>query len=494
MNGNLPLALYRAEQVRELDRLAVERFSVAPDTLMERAGQAAWRLLQTTWPKPAAITIVCGPGNNGGDGYVLGRLALESGWPLRLAALAEPHAESTAAEARRRFEAAGGKVEAFDPVLLEGPGIVVDALLGTGAKPPLHGAYPDVVERINRSQRRILALDLPSGLDADTGAIDGPAIRARQTISFIGLKLGLLTAEGPDHAGDLVHSDLGVPKALLAAVPAAGERLAVARLEEWLPIRDRNSHKGRFGHVLIVGGDHGTGGAVILAAKAALRAGAGLVSVATRREHVPAVLSAVPEVMAVAIETPSDLAPLLEAATVVAAGPGLGTGEWGRDLWRAVREASRPLVVDADALNLLARDPQSRDDWVLTPHPGEAARLLDQDTASIQADRPAAVQALADKFGGVTVLKGCGSLVGRADGALALCALGNPGMAAPGMGDALTGVLAGLLAQGLTPWDAGRAGVVAHARAGDVAAGEHPRGLSAGELIDALRPVVNPWL
>jgi NAD(P)H-hydrate epimerase len=258
-----------------------------------------------------------------------------------------------------------------------------------------------------------------------------------------------------------------------------------------LPKRPRDAHKGSFGHVLIVGGDHGMGGAVRLAAEAGLRAGAGLVSVATRAEHVPALIAGLPEAMPRAVEHADDLDGLLARATVVAVGPGLGQDAWGRALYERVLASGLPMVVDADALNLLAASPKRRLNWVLTPHPGEAARLLGSDTTTVQSDRFRALEALLESYHGTVVLKGAGTLVGAPGELTAVCDRGNPGMAAPGMGDALTGVVAALAAQGLSLPDAARAGVWLHAVAGDRAALRGERGLLAREVIAELRGLVN---
>jgi NAD(P)H-hydrate epimerase len=243
--------------------------------------------------------------------------------------------------------------------------------------------------------------------------------------------------------------------------------------------------------VLAIGGDHGMGGAIRLAGEAALRCGAGLVSLATRESNVAAVIAGRPELMARGIEDARSLESLLAHATVIALGPGLGRSDWGVSLWRPAMSTALPLVVDADALNLLAAEPRTLPNAVLTPHPGEAARLLGCDVAAVQSDRFAAVRALAERYAAVVVLKGAGSLIGGAHGRVAVCPWGNAGMATAGMGDVLTGVIAALLAQGLSPWDAACTGVALHARAGDVAAGDAPRGLVASDLFAPLRELAN---
>jgi NAD(P)H-hydrate epimerase len=322
----------------------------------------------------------------------------------------------------------------------------------------------------------------------------GSAIRASATISFIGLKLGLFTADGPDYAGEVVFDGLGVPAAVYASSVLAARRLDWGKQQRLLEPRRRGAHKGHFGHVLVVGGNHGMGGAARLAAEAALRVGAGLVSLATRAEHIGAVLAARPEVMVHAVDDVPALAPLLSRAGVIAIGPGLGRDAWAGAMWEAVCKAGRPLVVDADALHLVAAAGLRRDDWVLTPHPGEAAQMLGLCSAEIQAQRLESARNLQRRFGGSVVLKGAGSII-ASEGAAppALCSGGNPGMASGGMGDVLTGIIAGLLAQHLEPRDAAESGVCLHAAAGDAAAGDGgERGLLAGDLIACLRGLVNP--
>lgn len=254
-----------------------------------------------------------------------------------------------------------------------------------------------------------------------------------------------------------------------------------------LPARNPAAHKGDFGHVLVFGGDHGMSGALRLAGEAALRTGAGLVSAATRAEHAASISVARPELMSHGIESASALAPLLKRATVLAVGPGLGQEEWGRKLLSSVLQSTLPMVVDADALNLLAIEPSQRDNWILTPHVGEAARLLDVTIEQVQADRVAAAVTLQKKYGGVTVLKGAGTVVVGVTGDVAVCSEGNPGMASGGMGDVLTGVIAGLLAQGCLLTEAAQQGVCLHAHAADVAAQEGQRGLLASDLFPVLR-------
>lgn len=485
--------LYSAAQLRELEHRAVEA-GVPGQALMQRAGAAAWRELCRRWPQARRIAVICGGGNNGGDGYVLARLAKGHGCEAQVYQVGPPAVRGDAVQARADWLEAGGEVIPGLPGSLQAE-VIVDALFGIGLSRPLQGEAVQAVEAIRRARDAgagVLALDLPSGLDADTGRLWGGAVQADCTISFIGHAPGLFTGVGPDHGGLRLLDDLQIDGEILGAVEPVARLLDSRMLAEPLRPRPRGAHKGSNGHVLVVGGDHGMAGAVLLAARAALRTGAGLVSVATRAAHASALTAAQPELMCHGIEAADDLAMLLKRADVVAVGPGLGQDGWGRSLMSKALDSRLPLVVDADALNLLAVEPMPRGNWVLTPHPGEAGRLLARSTADIERDRLTAARELRARYGGSVVLKGAGSLV--CGSRLMLCPYGNPGMAVGGMGDTLTGIIAALLAQGLGLDEAAGLGVLVHALAGDRAARSSERGLLPSDLIAELRSVVNPPL
>jgi len=485
---------YAAAAVREMDRIAIEELGIPGYDLMRRAGQAAFDCARQRHPGARRWLVLCGAGNNAGDGYVVARLALAAGLRVAVVALSDPRGlTGDAAAAWRDFERAGGSVNPFSDAVCAGADLVVDGLLGTGLARPLEGAWLQVVERVNAAGRPVLALDVPSGLDADTGQPLGAALRADVTVTFIGRKQGLYLGRGPDHAGEVRFADLGVPAEKFAHVAPQLRLFGTAERLQALPRRARTAHKGDFGHVLVVGGNDGMGGAARLAGEAALRAGAGLVSVATRPGHAAALAAARPELMCRGVTSPADLDPLLARATVVAIGPGLGQDEWARGLLARVLECRQRLVVDADALNLLAARPGRRDDWVLTPHPGEAGRLLGTDSAAVQADRKAAAAALVERYGGVALLKGRCTLVAAQGHLPWVIDAGNPGMASGGMGDVLTGLVAGLVAQ--SPAALALATACAadvHARAADELAREGERGLAASDLFGPLRRWLNP--
>jgi NAD(P)H-hydrate epimerase len=489
----LPYALYRAEQVRALDRAAIDGLGIPGASLMERAGEAAFTVLRDTWPGARDVTVLCGIGNNGGDGYVVARLAQGAGLRNRVVQLGDPDRLRSDAKANREaYLEAGGEVLALG-TLPPKTDLIVDALFGTGLEREVTGDWAEAIRAVNAHRAPVLAIDIPSGLHSDTGTVLGVAVEASATVSFIGLKQGMFTGQGPQCCGRVHFDGLEVPATVYGTQILSARRLDWSKQAQLLAARRRTAHKGDFGHVLVVGGASGLSGAARLAGEAAARAGAGLVSLATRPEHAALLSVARPELMCHGIEAASDLTPLLRRAGVVAIGPGLGRSAWALALLARVLEAALPLVVDADALNLLAADPVSRPDWVLTPHPGEAARLLGASVAEIQRDRFAAARELQRKYGGVVVLKGAGTLV-QAAGARppAVCTEGNPGMASGGMGDVLTGLISGLLAQGQTLADAAELGVCLHGAAGDRAAARGERGLLASDLLAEIRPLVNP--
>ena len=490
--SELPTRLYRAAQVRELDRIAIEDLKIPGYTLMRRAGKASFDTLRARWPEARQLLVVVGTGNNGGDGYVIALLALQAGWRPQVYQLGDAaRLRGDALQARTDYINAGGQVLEYAGDELAASELLVDAVFGTGLERDVEGAWKSAIDAINAHPAPTLAVDIPSGLHSDTGMPLGSAVQAACTISFIGLKQGLFTGAAADYCGEILFNDLAVPDAVYQELEPSAARIDEAHVSRWLPPRSRIGHKGRYGHVLVVGGDQGMSGAARLAGEAAARSGAGLVSVATHPAHASVLNLTCPVLMVRGVEHAQDLEPLLERCTVVAVGPGLGQSEWGRNLFASICTLDKPMVVDADALNVLVQEPSQYDNWVLTPHPGEAARLLQTDAATIQKDRFKAAQMLQDRFGGVCVLKGAGTLIRSAQGTM-ICTAGNPGMASGGMGDVLTGLIAGLLAQGFNTKEAAELGVWLHASAADAAAGEGERGLLATDLFAPLRRLLNP--
>ncbi|WP_339464585.1 MULTISPECIES: NAD(P)H-hydrate dehydratase [unclassified Pseudomonas] len=484
----LPDALYGAAQVRELDARLMAAGTPGFE-LMQRAAQATWRSLVRQWPTASELTVLCGHGNNAGDGYLVAALARRAGWTVQVLAVGDPQ--------RLQGDAAQAHAEALaESVVVRGwsarselRGVVVDALLGTGLSGEVREPYASAINAINASGLPVTAVDIPSGLCADTGRVLGVAVRADLTVTFIGLKVGVFTGDAADHVGKWVFNDLQAPAEIYSDIAVRARRLNVANLALLGP-REPTSHKGCFGHLLLVGGDHGFGGAILLSSESALRSGTGMVSLATRPEHVPAALTRVPEVMALGVSSANQLMGLLEKVSTLVVGPGLGQASWGRALLSAAANAPLPQVWDADALNLLASGFVSLPkDCVITPHPGEAARLLGISTAQVQADRPAAALALSKKYTAVVVLKGAGSLIAHPDGRLALCHQGHPAMATAGLGDVLAGLTGALLAQGMDGFDAACLAVWLHANAG-AQQGKCGRGLAASDLIPAIRQLL----
>jgi NAD(P)H-hydrate epimerase len=489
----LPTALYSAAQVRALDAYAIDTLGVPGYTLMKRAGEAALRYLRTRFPTAHSVVIVCGGGNNGGDGYVLARFAQAAGLTVTvLAAVAVGTLRGDAKQACLDFQASGGRIQPFDAAHLGEGDVIVDALLGTGLAVAVRAAAAEVIRAVNASERTVFALDVPSGLDSDCGVALGAAVRATATVCFVALKSGLFVGDGPDFAGHVFFDDLEIAAPSTAEFRPRLERIVEAEVARALPPRERAANKGDFGRVLIVGSGIGMPGATRLAGEACLRVGAGLVTVAVAPENVAAIAAGRPELICLPLANDHDLLDALERADVVAIGPGLGRTPWAHAALERVFECDKPLVVDADALNLLSVARRKRANWILTPHPGEAGRLLDLSTEVVQQDRLAALDALVARYGGTVVLKGAGTLVATAGSVPGLCERGNPGMATPGAGDVLTGTIAGILAQCKDAVLAARVGVWVHGMAGDSAARSGgQRGLIATDIARELRTWVN---
>ena len=487
-------ALYQKHQIRELESLVMNEGIDDEWGLMNKAGAAAFQALQARWPLVKQICVYCGKGNNAGDGFVVARLAHEAGFDVTIVTLTSLSEYKAAAfQAAQSCVDAGLELVPYHADLNIKADLIVDAILGIGIKGEVSEVYADMIESINLSKALVLAIDVPSGIDVDTGVIYGTAVKADATITFIGLKQGLFTNKAASYCGIVICDALNIPDACFEKVRPSAELLDWDSMKTFLPHRERDAHKGKYGHVLVIGGDYGMGGAVRMAAEAAMRVGAGLVTVATRPEHVSVVNTSRPEIMCHQITKAEDLIPLLKKATVVVIGPGLGKTDWAKMQLELVLSDHHPKVLDADALNLLSENPDHSNDWVLTPHPGEASRLLGSTAQEIQADRFVFAKKLQEKYGGIIVLKGAGSIVFSAKHLPKVCPAGNPGMATGGMGDVLSGVIGGLMAQGISQQVAAELGVLVHAIAADCAAEEGgERGLLATDLMPYIRQLVNP--
>ncbi|MBT1443848.1 NAD(P)H-hydrate dehydratase [Shewanella sp. JM162201] len=486
---SLPQSLYTQAAVRAAELALVARGDVSLFGLVERAAAAAFGLLGEYQRRHAKTVIIAGKGNNGADALVLARLLLESGHSPIVCLLGEGKtAEHQAAE--QQFIAAGGELTPFDSALLSDAELLVDGILGTGVSGELTSELKACIDAINASPAWVLSLDMPSGVNADTGNVEPVAVEADVTLCFGALKQGLFTSRARHFAGKIHFADLGFGPAL-ALQPIAAKRVDAGYLTDLLGKRARDSHKGKSGKVTVMGGNYGMAGAVRLAGEACLRAGAGLVTVISRPEHQMTVNANRPELMFWGCElVDMEVYLRLGWADVLVLGPGLGKDDWGYNLYKAVGLSDKPCVLDADALNMLAKEPCKQPNRVLTPHPGEAARLLGISIADIEADRFDAVRRLHDLYGGVVLLKGAGTLIYDGE-SLVVAPVGNPGLASGGCGDVLSGIIAALMAQGLDTMTATVAGVVVHGEAADLAAKSGERGMLASDLMPFIRQLVN---
>lgn len=483
-----------AARSRDMDRVAKERFGIEPDTLMDRAGQAAFHVLLGMLPARRRVAIVCGKGNNGGDGLVVARLAKAQG--LSVTCLVAAEESELGAQAAKQLQAArqAGVTATFagsDSWLSELPSVdlIVDALLGTGMKGDVQGAIREAIEAIGAAGVPVLSVDVPSGVDCDTGAVQGIAVKATRTVTFGLPKPLFFQGAGVDLAGDWSVADIGFPAELLSEPTGVGllDREWVART---LPTRQRSGHKGEHGRVLIVAGSRGMRGAAALSAMGALAAGAGLVTVAGVPSVCDAVASLVPEATllpladaegTIAGEAAVDILRSQDRFDAAVFGPGLTTEPGVRSFLAEVWSDWRlPSCIDADALNLAAEGlalPDARQ--VLTPHPGEMARLLKSTTSDVQADRFEAARRLANAVPGAILLKGAYSLIATQGRPLWVNPTGNAGMGSGGMGDVLSGIVGALLAQRLDPAEAAACGAFWHGLAGDLCG---PPGFTASQL------------
>ena len=475
------MKLYTAHQAQTLDKLAIEQFGIPGILLMKTAAYAALEQIKTAYPDCHRLHIVCGIGNNGGDGYMLGQLATLAGYEVQMFQVGPTHKiKGDALTALHELVDCGLHPYPLTDKALADAELIVDAIFGIGLQRPVEGQFAEAIERINRHPAPVFALDTPSGIDATTGTKLGVAIQADHTLSFIAPKIGLYQSDGKTHAGQVTVHDLHLntqqPELFEKIQPIAQtlDAITAPLLNRWKH-RPANSHKGSFGTACLIGGNHGMMGAIQLAAQACLHSGAGLTQVLTQAEHTTPITQATPEIMC--YPATEHLTSALSTATAVGIGPGLGQDEWGKQQFKHFlthRKVEQPAVIDADALNLLAernlqnQAPQFLENTLFTPHPGEAARLLQTSTQAVQSNRLEAIQQLQAQFGGIWILKGAGTLI--FDGETTwLCQAGNAGMAVGGMGDVLTGILTSLLAQGFSPLAAAQLGVTLHAQAADTA-------------------------
>ncbi|MEP0354216.1 NAD(P)H-hydrate dehydratase [Paraglaciecola sp.] len=494
-----------AEQVRRFESEAAMVVGCSLYQLMERAGEAAFDVLDSHWPNTKNILVIAGNGNNAGDGYVVASLALSKGAQV-IVACEDPIRVlgGDAQRAKSEWLAAGGELVSFADMEFEGVDLVVDALLGTGVAGPVKESFQNIILAINDKNLPVLSLDLPSGMNADTGTPLPVCINADITITFVAIKAGLVTGKAKSLCGILKFNDLGIGPSFFELATLQGKTVNWSRLQPLTP-RLPHANKGHFGKLLCIGGNVGMPGAIRLSAEAALRTGTGLVKVFCHESSAALIGATRPELMV----TISDLQEALDWCTSIIIGPGLGRDTWATKQFQAViahlEQQHKPLVIDADGLNLLALSDEYTKNVVrelphciLTPHPGEACRLLNQSIKDVEADRYASCQTLALSFKATSLLKGAGTVIctdsHKVDNRQMfwVCDGGNPGMATAGMGDLLTGIIGSFSAQGIPPQQATIYGVCAHAEAADKVAREYgERGMIASDLLPALRATIN---
>jgi len=500
-----------ASEMREIDRKAIEEYGVPSLDLMERAGSGAAHVLAGTGIETGGhVVAVCGRGNNGGDGFVTARYLQE--WGARLTSWVIGERDELTSDTLRnlvRAEDAGVRVKQFRPGESEGElsedldncVCAIDALLGTGSKGKLRDPIRRLSRLLNESGAKVYSLDMPTGMNADSGAVDWDCVRSVMTITFGFPKRGLYALPGRDLCGDITVVDLGYPE---ESVDVSTGVLLWQEMRYLMPLRDPRGHKGTFGQVTVIAGSLGLTGAACLAAEAALRSGAGLVKLLVPESVHPLCATKLTEVMVhpapdggkgaltpAAVET---VLPFVREADSVLLGPGLSTSKPTVEFVRALLgHIERPLVLDADGLNALAnadddvRTRLSQVPAIITPHPGELARLVGRRSKELVRDTVGAARSAADRFACDVIFKGAPSVVASPDGTTDLCSLGNDGMATAGSGDVLAGLVAGLLAQGYDAPTAARVGVMVHGRAGDICRGElGRRGMIAGDLLRCL--------
>lgn len=490
ISPNLPQLAYSAQQVKENEAKVAALLGIDMYQLMQAAANSVFSVLNTYYPEAKRVLVIAGGGNNGGDGYLVAKQCLAHGIDTVVFA-AKPVETLTgdAAKAAAEYCAANG---AFVSAICGEFDVVVDALLGIGFSGVLSDEYQTIIATVNRLACDKIAVDLPSGIDATSGAVERCAVNANHTVTFIALKQGLLTGAAVDYIGKLHFAPLGMADAFCKTISSSVTVLQLAQLINHLPVRQPSSYKNQHGHVLLIGGDSGMGGAIRLASEACLRAGAGLVSVATHPTNVSAVLSGRYELMVQGVEKSAQLHQLIKKANCVVVGPGLGQSSWGQMIWQSLLSTELPesMVIDADGLNFMVQGTMpNATNVVITPHLGEAARLLGCEKRDIELNRFNAVLKLVDKYNVVSLLKGPGSII--CDGNQYQINLsGTPSMASAGMGDVLSGIIGAFLASRLSAFDAASLGAAIHGLAGEQAQVGGKRGMLAADLFPFIRQLV----
>lgn len=508
-----------ADTMQKVDKQTITEYGISSLHLMENAGRSCVEEIMAEFGMTGrSAVIMCGKGNNGGDGFVIARLLIQKGWAVTVIIFAD-HERITGdaavnlsklPESVITYCADKSRLAVLQPEEIFKVDVIVDALLGTGLTGDVSGMYLDVIALVNASGRPVVSVDIPSGIHGTTGQVMGGAVRSDMTVTFAAAKLGNILYPGAEYSGRVVVADIGIPEKVMEAAPGY-EFLNMDAIRPILRRRDRQAHKGRFGHCLIIAGSPGKTGAAALAANSAVRAGSGLVTLAAA-ESIHSILE-IKTTEAMTVPLPDSgcgclsqisfpaIEPLLGGKDAVAIGPGVGSSPGTYALIQnLVESVTLPLVIDADGLNALAEDiailhRKKTRQMVLTPHPGEMSRLLGTAIIDIEAARiPVAVE-FARTYGVYLILKGARTIIASPDGTVAVNGSGNPGMASGGMGDVLTGIIVSLLGQGYPAWDACRAGVFLHGLAADMVAGEKGEiGINATDVLEKLPFAYNKLL
>lgn len=484
---------YRASDVREFEPQAANNINCSMYSLMEQAGKAVFSYLQDHYPSSTHIVLISGSGNNGGDGYVTARMLRQAGYRISMTTIdPEKPLQGDAKRAQQHFIDAGGEISSVNAIELMANQVIVDGLLGTGLSGEVAGTYARVIEAINASGADVVSIDIPSGTHADTGQPLGCSVKATATVTFVGIKTGLITGIGKYHSGNLVFAPLSIGKTFHQMAPVAATRLAFKDFFA-LPPRPEHAHKGHFGKLLCIGGNRSMAGAIRLASEAAMRTGAGLVKVFCHNDSRLQVSNGRPELMVAT----DNLLEHLNWADCLVFGPGLGSDGWSLDVFHQLlsylAHEDKPIVIDADGLNILGQQLHKfrLSEVVITPHPAEAGRLLGIDTAAVERDRYQAALQLTQKYQATCILKGSGSIVQTKQNSY-VCCDGNPGMATAGMGDVLAGIVGGLIAQGMSSTESAKMGTCLHAASADLTAQQQGlRGMLASDIFAYLRQLLN---
>tara|TARA_B100000427_G_scaffold154640_1_gene128636 strand:+ start:934 stop:2382 length:1449 start_codon:yes stop_codon:yes gene_type:complete len=478
-------SLYTAQETALIETSYIKKYAVTEYELMNRAGKALLTYINATFPEKKTIQIICGSGNNGGDGYTLARLLLAEDVRV-LCYEGNVPTQASASQARHELIQSGLTPLLFKDLVFDEDALIVDAIFGIGCNKAVTGFYADLIDQINQAKTPVLSVDIPSGLCSNTGIALGTCIQNAHVLSFITKKLGTVIGNSKRIIKTLAVDTLGISESVIQAINPSNYILDNSVLQPVTKKRASNAYKNQLGHVLLIGGDHGYGGAIILAARTASQSGVGLVSVYTKKDNKEALLTQCPECMI--HDEKTVLKDLIAKATAIVIGPGLGLTKWAKDCLIAVLSSAKPLVCDADALTLLAELPEfpRKNTMIITPHEGEAKRLL----AQAPANRSDLLRELYKKTKATVVLKGQNTLISNKENLTYICPLGNPGLATAGTGDVLAGMVGGFLAQGHDSLSVAKAGVYLHALCGDICQEKYSeRSMTAVDLITTMKTI-----